>query len=274
MNFWLAAIIILASVAAMTGLLLLVRRFAPHGSYFHSHDRAAGVFGVLATAFSVLLAFVIFLAFTSYDGAEQGAESEAVAVAQQFETAAFLPGRPATKLQGQLVCYGRAVVSDEWPLLDERGRSPVVDGWSLTLFQTFKGVTPTKATEQSAYDKWLDQTSEREEGRRARLHNADSVLPAPLWFILIVSAVIVIGYMVFFADPAERHGIQALLIGTVTVIVVTSLLVVDFFDHPYRDRPGGLRPDAMETTLSTLDGIIPSVSPGLVIPCDEGGNPI
>lgn len=145
MNFWLAAIIILASVVVMTGLLLLVRRRAPHGSYFHSHDRAAGVFGVLATAFSVLLAFVIFLAFTSYDGAEQGAESEAVGVEQQFETAAFLPAPAGAKLQGELVCYGQAVVSDEWPLLDERGRSPVVDGWALALFQTFKGITPDES---------------------------------------------------------------------------------------------------------------------------------
>lgn len=80
--------------------------------------------------------------------------------------------------------------------------------------------------------------------------------------------------MIFFADPAERHLIQTLLIGTVTVIVVTSLLVVDFFDHPYRDRPGGLRPAAMEATLSTLERNIPTVSPGLVIPCDERGDPI
>ena len=38
------------------GLMLLVRRTAPDGGYFHDGDRAAGVFGVLATGFSVLLA--------------------------------------------------------------------------------------------------------------------------------------------------------------------------------------------------------------------------
>ena len=47
--------------------MLFVRRTAPEGSYFEDGDRAAGVFGVIATGFAVMLGFVIFLAFESYD---------------------------------------------------------------------------------------------------------------------------------------------------------------------------------------------------------------
>ena len=47
--------------------MLLVRRTAPDGSYFQDGDRAAGVFGVLSTGFAILLGFVVFLAFSSYD---------------------------------------------------------------------------------------------------------------------------------------------------------------------------------------------------------------
>ena len=42
-----------------------------------------GVFGVLATGFAVLLGFVVFLAFTSYDAARAGAETEAFTVASR-----------------------------------------------------------------------------------------------------------------------------------------------------------------------------------------------
>jgi hypothetical protein len=45
------------------------------------------VFGVLATGFSVLLGFIIFLGFTSYDASRSGAEEEATIVAQQVQTA-------------------------------------------------------------------------------------------------------------------------------------------------------------------------------------------
>ena len=71
--------------------MLLVRRRAPAGSYFEDGDRAAGVFGVLATGFAVLLGFVVFLAFESFDTSRSGAETEAQIVTQQFETAQFFP---------------------------------------------------------------------------------------------------------------------------------------------------------------------------------------
>ena len=90
--------------------MLLVRRRAPEGSYFADGDRASGVFGVLATGFSVLLGFIIFLAFTSYDQSRSGAETEALAVTQQVETAQFLPAAVAAELTGELVCYARSVV--------------------------------------------------------------------------------------------------------------------------------------------------------------------
>ena len=41
-------------------------------------DRAAGVFGVLATGYALLLGFVVFLAFTKYDESRAGAEAEAL----------------------------------------------------------------------------------------------------------------------------------------------------------------------------------------------------
>ena len=64
-------LIVVAAAGIAVGVMLLVRRQAPEGSYFSDGDRAAGVFGVLATGFSVLLGFVIFLAFTSYDTVAQ-----------------------------------------------------------------------------------------------------------------------------------------------------------------------------------------------------------
>ena len=76
MSIVLAAFIVVVAVAIGIAAMLLVRRTAPDGSYFHDGDRAAGVFGVLATGFAVLLGFVVFLAFTSYDAARAGAESK------------------------------------------------------------------------------------------------------------------------------------------------------------------------------------------------------
>ena len=97
MNIVWAAVIVVVLAAVSITAMLLVRRGAPDGSYFADGDRAAGVFGVLATGFAILSGFVIFLAFESFDTARSGAEAESRIVAHQFETVQFLsdPARDA-----------------------------------------------------------------------------------------------------------------------------------------------------------------------------------
>src|SRR5678816_1380151 len=109
MNLVWATLIIAVTAAFAVTVMLLVRRRAPEGSYFSDGDRASGVFGVLATGFSVLLGFIIFLAFDSYDESRSGAETEAITAVQQVETAQFMPSGTSEKLTGQLVCYARYV---------------------------------------------------------------------------------------------------------------------------------------------------------------------
>ena len=91
MNLLVGVAILVGAAAVAVAAILIVRRHAPDGGYFNDGDRAAGVFGVLATGFSIVLGFVIVLAFTSYDASRAGAEAEALLLTQQVETAQFLP---------------------------------------------------------------------------------------------------------------------------------------------------------------------------------------
>src|SRR4051794_26091994 len=118
--------------------MLLVRRRAPDGSMFQDGDRAAGVFGVLATAFAVLLGFVVFLAFESFDTSRSGAEAEARIVAPQFETAQFLPVAARAKLSSDLVCYARDVAYQEWPRMVSGSLGDTVNPWGVAMFRAFK----------------------------------------------------------------------------------------------------------------------------------------
>ena len=177
---WAALITVLATAVTVTAMLL-VRRRAPEGSYFSDGDRASGVFGVLATGFSVLLGFIIFLAFPRTTSRGPGAEAEATIVAQQVQTAQFLPGDTAAELTGELICYARSVAGPEWDALDAgtlgRLRS-TRGGWRCS--RRSRTVHPQTATEQSAYDRWMDQTADREQARIDRVHGAEGIIPLPL----------------------------------------------------------------------------------------------
>ena len=123
-----ASVIVIGVAALAIAAMLLVRRSAPEGSHFADGDRAAGVFGVLATGFALLSGFVVFLAFESYDTSRSGAGAEARIVAHQFETVQLLPSPARQRLSGELVCYARNVVHQEWPKMKSGtlGPSPSV----------------------------------------------------------------------------------------------------------------------------------------------------
>jgi hypothetical protein len=271
MNLLFGVAIVLGATTVAIAALLLVRRNAPDGGYFNDGDRAAGFFGVLATGFAVLLGFIVFLAFASHDQSRNGAEEEALLIAQQYETAQFLPEDVVPELGGQLICYGRYVVRTEWPLMEAGDLGDEVNPWGVALFRTLQGVEPDANSEQSAYDKWLEQTSDREQARQDRVHGAEGIIPETLWIVLYFGAALIFVFMLFFADSGERAVVQALLIGSVTAIMVTTLLLINALDDPFHAGVGGLRPVAMERTLDILEVQLAELGERAPLPCNEDG---
>ena len=274
MNIFLAIVIVLVAVAGAVASILLVRLRAPEGGYFSDGDRAAGVFGVLATGFGILLGFIVFLAFASYDQSRAGAETEALLVAQQFETAHFLPGDVTAELGAELICYGRYVVDREWPLMEDGDLNDQLNPWGLALFETISGVEPESNSEQSAYDKWLEQTSERESARQDRVHGAEGIIPDTLWLVLFLSAAVIFAYMLFFADSGERALVQAMMIGSVTGLIVATLLLIYSLNVPFQGSVGGLRPVAMERTLRILEDELADIGERETPPCSDSGDAV
>jgi hypothetical protein len=269
-----AFLIVVVVTAIAVAAMLLVRRRAPDGSYFNDGDRAAGVFGVLATGFAVVLGFVVFLAFTSYDSARAGAEAEALVVTQQLETAQFFPETAALELTGELVCYARSVAGVQWDRMESGTLGDQINPWASDMFRTVRTVEPQTAAEQSAYDRWLDQTSTREEARTARIHGAVGVIPSPLWVVLFVTAALIFVFMLFFADSGERAVVQGVLMGTVVSALTMMMLLLYALDNPFHAGFGGLRPVAMERALQIIDQELDVGGLDLSFACDTAGNRI
>lgn len=272
MNVLVGIGIALAVTAVAIASMLVVRRGAPDGSYFADGDRASGVFGVLATGFSVLLGFIIFLAFSSYDASRSGAETEAVLVAQQVQTAQFLPRDAPEELTGELTCYARSVTGIEWDALDDGTLGDQINPWGAEMFRTISQVDPQTATEQSAYDRWMSQTADREQARIDRVHGAEGIIPSPLWLVLVMICAVIFAYMLFFADRAERAVTQGMLMGSVTIVFALLMQLLVFFDHPHGGGVGRLQPTAMERTLRLIDTQVEVAGIDVTPPCDERGD--
>ncbi len=153
-------------------------------------------------------------------------------------------------------------------------RGTQINPWGVELFRTFKTVQPKTPSEEAAYGKWIDQTSDREAARIDRIHGAVGVIPTPLWVVLLLISVVVFVFMLFFADRGEGAVTQAVLMGSVTTVVVSMLLLIGFLDSPFHKGVGGVRPVAMERTLRIIDEALQAVGVRVDLPCDASGNPV
>ncbi|MGJ0118951.1 hypothetical protein ACQ7HM_07075 [Williamsia sp. MIQD14] len=263
---WLAVGVLLVVVTAVVVIKLLARRRAPDPGWFIDSTRAAGALTVIGTMFAVLLAFTIFYALQNYQKARDGGSMEAIAVTELHTVADVLEGHDGTRLHGDLICYSRAVVSDEWPAMRRGESSATVQHWVDAMGRDFAATNPTNARQEAAYSQWFDQQAERRDGRRARAAEAAPSVPVPLWIVLGIGASAILAYMCVQADRRESAVIQAVPIAFVSALVTSALLVVAFLDHPYDDWSGSLQPGQMRVTLSLIDD-------GHPVPCDRQGDP-
>jgi protein-S-isoprenylcysteine O-methyltransferase Ste14 len=268
-NLWLVALIVAAAAAAAVGVMYEVRHPSTVDHFFIEIERGAGIFAFLGTAFAVILAFVVLEAFQSFNDAKAAAEEEATTLVQISRTAEFFHPAQQGPIEGVLICYGRAVIHQEWPAMKEGQRSPVVQTWVNRFQDGLKQLHPHTPAQEAAFLQLLDQQDKRTDARRARLSEANRALPAPVWFFLCLGAFVTIGFALFFADRREHFVVQGTLIAAITALVVSGLLLVWFLDHPYENHNGSIKPDEMERQLV----IVEDEHKNVARPCDEAGEP-
>ena len=274
MNPLLAIGVIVISAVVMIALMLLVRRHSPSRGRFAGSVGASSVFGFLGSGFVILLGFVIFLSFGTYESAATRADAEAAAVTAQFRTAADFGGDRAGVAQGELVCYARSVISQEWQSLQDGQRSPVTEDWMVGLDDVGVKEQNVTSPETEPVKAWWASTNERNLGRSGRVLVAEGQIPVLLWALLVVAAILVVGYVLLYADPDEGWLAQASMMGGVTVLVVSSLLAVQVLAVPFSGESGSITPASMEYALVQMDQFAKAEGTAPMVYCNKAGLPL
>ena len=188
--------------------MLLVRRSAPARSYFEDQDRAADVFGVLATRFAVLLRFVVFLASRASTRRGPARRPRPRSCAEQLETAQLMPPAVRDELCRASSCVRGALVHQEWPRMERGARSDGLNPMDIRDVSDTPDERAGSASEQAAYSKWLDQRSDRQEARATESSGAEGG-PLPTVDRALPLRVVIFGFMLLFADSSERAFVQA-----------------------------------------------------------------
>jgi hypothetical protein len=269
MSLLVLAAIVLGAATLSVAAMLAVRRYGAEDAVLTDSNHASAIYGVVGTAFAVILGFIMFFSFGGFSDAKHASGAEASAVTDMFQSSKYFPADHEL-VGGELICYGRAVIHQDWPAMDRNERSDVAAQWRLDIEDTIRrNVRPTGASQVAAFGAVLGEQDRVSDARRTRLTEADPAVSPPVMLILILGGVVSTAFVLLFADRRESALLQGAQIASVAGLVVAGLAVIWFLDHPYEGQSGSINPIEMERAVDSMEEESPQISP----PCTATGLP-
>jgi hypothetical protein len=253
-------IVLIAVLVSLIGLAL-VRRMVPINELAQHTDVAGYVYAVIGVIYAVVLALVVIAAWEEYRDAREAVAGEASAVLNLARAANGWPAGDRDEVESALIAYARHVVDDEWPAMTRGDFGPTADTVMVNrLWQALNEADESAAVKSASYEVALQQLDMLSEARRNRLLLGEEGLPMSMAVILIIGAVVTVGFAYLFA--VDNGRLHALMITSLAVLVVLLLLLQFQLGQPFQGV-SAIEPTAMELVLAEIDSGtgIPGMNP-------------
>lgn len=242
-------VVSLTVVLAVAGLFV-VRRLVPL-PLRESHNAATGIlFGALYVMYGVMVGFAVFLVANQYDVAQKTVESEAGNVEEIYRLAGGLPQPERHEIRNLTESYGRAVVEEGWPLMEQGRLSPRAEKLSNDLREKVVALDPGTAGEQAIYSQVLTLVQQLGENRHLRLLEAREGIPFILWFVLIVGGITTVALTYLFG--MKTFWLHVLTVAALAMIIALILYTIHALEFPF-DGVVKVDPEAFEIVLQGIE---------------------
>lgn len=242
----LALLFLTVGIGVSLGAMWLVRRSTEMAT-LESHKEVAGfIIAVIGALYSVLLAFVVTSVWEQFEDAAHVAEQEAeMAISLYRDAAAFTVD---TDIRLGLRAYATSVIDDEWPSMAEDQREAAATDVALNeVFLAYRAIEPQTSAEETFLHNSLDRLDEITQARRERIASASKALPGPMWLVLLVGAVITLGFTLLL--PVQNPRAQGVMVSLLAAMAALMLFLILSLDLPFS---GDLAadPTAMQNAIS------------------------
>jgi hypothetical protein len=241
----LAFLVVGGFVIVGVGGFLLMRRLVPSLATHAESRSLSSAFGISSGLFSFVLAFTIGQLYTNFVRANGDAKQEASVLTQVLRTSDGLPG-VGVKIRAEALDYAREVRGREWALM-EHGKASV-RAWQQIdrMYATLDEARTTSGT-NPFFTQTLTRINDLVVARRTRIDDANLSLPTVFQVLLLFGAVLALSTTFYFKPFGE--GIQIVMIGAVSALIGTAMLVAMMLDYPYS---GSIAVPSTPFKISTL----------------------
>lgn len=200
------------------------RRFVPPEKLSEQYDVAGFLVAVVGVLYSVVLGLLVGTVWTGFTTAQQTTDTEAGSVADAFNYAAQLPHGQGAAIQRLIAQYAIEVRDVEWYMLeqgrtDPRAQDLLARAVALTVAMPQpKNVSSGELLESSVLrNEVLDNLRNVGDTRRLRFLQARNRLPPGMLEALILGAMLVIAFALFFGVRSffKQMAMTALIAGAI-----------------------------------------------------------
>jgi hypothetical protein len=237
---------------ALTGLFAS-RPFAGRllGSSSKHNDVVSFFFAGIGVLYGLALGLIAVATWENYTEIGGVIGNEAASVAALYRDLDGYPAPLRARLESLLREYTRFVIEKEWPA--HKQGVALEDGDSLldrfeNEAMTFEPVKEREKIVQSGVLRSLDTVTEQ---RRLRLEAVPTGLPAALWSVVLIGAILNISLTYLFW--VENLRLHAILVTIVAVFIGLLIFLTAAMDYPFRGE-FSLSPDDFRTVLEKVMG--------------------
>jgi protein-S-isoprenylcysteine O-methyltransferase Ste14 len=237
-------------LVAVVGLVV-VQRLVPPDRREAQNNVAGFIYAVLGVAYAVVLAFMLIAVWEDYKTAQINVESEAHELAGVYFLASQLPEPQRTHVQDLARMYARAVVEQEWPMMERGQTNPRADSLLRQLRLELLEFDPSTQGEQVLYEQGLTDLHNAIDARRSRLLEVREGIPSLLWVVLVVGGVITVSFTYLFG--LKSNVAHALMVAALTLLICGVLFTIGEFNNPF-SGPVEIQPEAFREVLHSFGG--------------------
>jgi hypothetical protein len=216
--------------------LAIVHRFVPVNIRRSHNDIIGFTIAVAGVVYAVLLAFIAVATWETFRKGDNVVGEEANYVGDVFRNTIGLPDDVARQLRGHLVEYIDVVIEQEWPA-QQAGRLEEASwqkGWGALADFHFDiaRFRPANAGEAVIQGQLLRSLNSLYDARRGRLLAAGEHVPAVVWWIIALGAMLTVSFTYLFGLPNIK--MHAVITGMLAASLAIVVVLIVAFDYPFR----------------------------------------
>ncbi|MFO0914478.1 MAG: hypothetical protein U0795_16080 [Pirellulales bacterium] len=197
--------------------------------------------------YGLLLGLIAVAAYQNFSEVDANVSREAAALAALYEDVSHYREPEGQNLRWLLRDFCRYTIQDAWPKY-QRGELPDGAETRLRAFhERLLSFHPESTMEEVVHQEAIRQFNSFLEQHRVREHSVTTGIPAVMWYVVLIGAVLNIALVWLFDMDLLSHlvlgGILAFFLGTVIFLIAAM-------DNPFRGEVS-IQPEAFETLYRT-----------------------